>query len=47
MNPSASDLKRIRDVLVHAWAEGTRETYRSGLLAFHVFCDARGITESD
>jgi hypothetical protein len=47
MNLSASDLERIGDVLVHAWAESTRETYGSGLLAFHVFCDARGISERD
>jgi hypothetical protein len=47
MNLSTSDLERIGEVLVHAWADSTRETYGSGLLAFHVFCDARGISESD
>ncbi|TEB22825.1 hypothetical protein FA13DRAFT_1640698 [Coprinellus micaceus] len=40
-----SDLERIIDVITEAWAEGTRETYGSGLLTFHVFCDLRGITE--
>ena len=28
-----------------AWAEGTRETYGSGLLTFHVYCDGKGISE--
>jgi hypothetical protein len=28
-----------------AWAEGTLETYASGLLAWHVYCDARHISE--
>ncbi|KAL6300608.1 hypothetical protein BKA93DRAFT_819320 [Sparassis latifolia] len=29
-----------------AWAEGTTETYGSGLLLFHVFCDMKKISES-
>ncbi|KAJ6508142.1 hypothetical protein C8R45DRAFT_815665 [Mycena sanguinolenta] len=29
-----------------AWAPGTREVYGSGLLIYHVFCDAKGIRES-
>jgi hypothetical protein len=28
-----------------AWEEGTRETYGSGLLIFHVYCDNRAIPE--
>ncbi|KAF5386972.1 hypothetical protein D9615_001776 [Tricholomella constricta] len=30
-----------------AWANGTRETYGSGLLIFHVFCDQRGVPEEE
>jgi len=32
-------------VIGHSLASGTRETYGSGLLAFHVFCDARNVPE--
>jgi hypothetical protein len=32
--------------MVHAWEENTRETYGSGLLVYHVFCDANGTPES-
>ncbi|KAG1865710.1 hypothetical protein C8R48DRAFT_705741 [Suillus tomentosus] len=42
---SAADIDRIRDVMVHAYAESTRETYGSGLLVFHVFCDSKTIPE--
>ncbi|KIK75992.1 hypothetical protein PAXRUDRAFT_18525 [Paxillus rubicundulus Ve08.2h10] len=35
-----SDLSWIKDVIAHAWAESTKESYGSGLLVFHVFCDA-------
>ncbi|KAG2740343.1 hypothetical protein P692DRAFT_20754005, partial [Suillus brevipes Sb2] len=40
-----SDLQRIRDTLIHAYAEATRETYGSGLLTFHVYCDSKMIPE--
>ncbi|KIJ10176.1 hypothetical protein PAXINDRAFT_86448, partial [Paxillus involutus ATCC 200175] len=30
-----------------AWADSTKETYGSGLLAFHIFCDHKSIPESD
>lgn len=33
--------------MLHAWAESTRESYGSGLLVFHVYCDARSIPEHD
>lgn len=46
VNLRASDLERITSVITEAWAEGTRETYGSGLLTFHVFCDLRGIAEA-
>jgi len=44
---SFSDRRRIPEVMLHAWEEDTRETYGSGLLVFHVFCDSKGISESD
>ncbi|KIK78095.1 hypothetical protein PAXRUDRAFT_164926, partial [Paxillus rubicundulus Ve08.2h10] len=42
-----SDLSRIKDVIAHTWAESTKESYGSGLLVFHVFCDAKSIPDSD
>lgn len=33
-------------MLEHAFAGSTRETYGSGLLLFHVFCDMKGIAEA-
>ncbi|KIK94001.1 hypothetical protein PAXRUDRAFT_785178, partial [Paxillus rubicundulus Ve08.2h10] len=42
-----SDMTRIKDVMAHAWAESTRESYGSGLLVFHIFCDAKSIPNSD
>src|SRR4051812_41240846 len=33
-------------VMSFAWAPRTRETYSTGLLVFHVFCDSRDIPES-
>ncbi|KAF8152897.1 hypothetical protein B0H34DRAFT_800176 [Crassisporium funariophilum] len=46
-NPNlvAADLRRIKDILKGAWAESTRESYGTGLLTYHVFCDCKGITE--
>ncbi|KAH7916683.1 hypothetical protein BJ138DRAFT_1175551 [Hygrophoropsis aurantiaca] len=41
-----SDLQRIQDVMIHAWAESTRESYGSGLLVFHIFCDSKAIPEN-
>ena len=29
----------------NAWAESTRESYSSGILVYHVYCDAKGIPE--
>ncbi|KAH7907931.1 hypothetical protein BJ138DRAFT_1069615 [Hygrophoropsis aurantiaca] len=40
------DMQRIQDVLVHTWAESTKESYGSGLLVYHVFCDAKSIPEA-
>jgi hypothetical protein len=33
--------------MCHAWAESTHESYGSGLLVFHVYCDSRSIPELD
>jgi hypothetical protein len=35
----------VSTVITNAWSEGTRETYGSGILHFHVFCDKQGIAE--
>ncbi|KZP10956.1 hypothetical protein FIBSPDRAFT_757416 [Athelia psychrophila] len=42
---SNDDLDRILAVIAASYAEGTRETYGSGLLIYHVFCDQRQIPE--
>ncbi|KAF8814184.1 hypothetical protein BYT27DRAFT_7250282 [Phlegmacium glaucopus] len=42
---SGQDLDRIQAVIGCAWSESTRETYGSGLLAFHVYCDSKGLPE--
>ncbi len=44
---SFADQHRIPEVMIHAWEEDTRETYGSGLLVFHVFCDSNGTPESE
>jgi hypothetical protein len=42
---SRAEIEKIRDVMLHAYAESTRETYGSGLLVYHVFCDSKLIPE--
>ncbi|KIK83839.1 hypothetical protein PAXRUDRAFT_152999, partial [Paxillus rubicundulus Ve08.2h10] len=42
-----SNLDRIKDVIMHTWAESTKESYGSGLLVFHIFCDAKSIPDCD
>lgn len=42
-----ADLDRILVVITASFASGTRETYGSGLLVYHVFCDQRNIAEPD
>jgi hypothetical protein len=37
----------IQDVMCLAWADSTHESYGSGLLVFHVYCDSRSIPELD
>jgi hypothetical protein len=41
------DTQCLLDVLPHAWADSTKETYGSGLLAFHTFCDFNVIPEME
>lgn len=42
-----ADVQRTICVLGHAWSEGTAETYGSGLLRYHVWCDRKGVSEAD
>ena len=44
-NLSSSDLARIMEVIGGSWETSTHETYGSGLLIYHVFCDNRQIPE--
>ncbi|KAJ3909944.1 hypothetical protein F5879DRAFT_790487 [Lentinula edodes] len=37
---------RIQHVLTNGYVESTLETYASGLLSFHIFCDSRNIPEA-
>lgn len=41
------DLERILAVIVASYATSTRETYGSGLLIYHIFCDSRVIAEPE
>ncbi|KAJ6566533.1 hypothetical protein B0H19DRAFT_939726 [Mycena capillaripes] len=40
------DLQNITNVLSYSWADGTLETYGSGLLVFHCYCDVRNAPEA-
>jgi hypothetical protein len=40
-----NQLNRILDVISASWTEKTKETYGSGLLIFHVFCDLNNVPE--
>ena len=44
---SHDDIARIYEVIAFAWANSTKETYGTGLLTFHIFCDAKSIPEAD
>jgi len=44
-NLNQTDLAQIMDTLSGAWEQSTRETYGSGLLIFHIFCDNKNIPE--
>jgi hypothetical protein len=43
---SKEQLHRILDVIDASWTEKTKETYGTGLLVFHVYCDIHCIPES-
>lgn len=45
LNLSTADMDLIKDVLAQAYAESMAGTYGTGLLAFHVYCDIKKITE--
>ncbi|KIK34774.1 hypothetical protein CY34DRAFT_97327 [Suillus luteus UH-Slu-Lm8-n1] len=40
-----SDIDRILAVISHSHMPTTRETYGSGLLVYHVFCDSHNVPE--
>ena len=42
---SQQDLERIEGVSLNSFQPATQAAYGSGLLAFHVFCDRKGIAE--
>ena len=42
---SPKDLAQIEQTISHAWADTTKETYGTGLLAYHAFCDSRNIPD--
>ena len=44
---SEEDLERIEAVMARAWEVDTHATYTSGLLNFMVFCDMRGVPETE
>ncbi|EGO27460.1 hypothetical protein SERLADRAFT_367012 [Serpula lacrymans var. lacrymans S7.9] len=44
-NLTPEDFAQIQDILSNAWASATRDTYGTGLLAFHIFCDKKAIPE--
>ncbi|KAI0634905.1 hypothetical protein C8Q77DRAFT_1053520, partial [Trametes polyzona] len=39
------DVERIKTVTARAWVDSTAQTYGTGLLTFHVFCDLRAIAD--
>ncbi|KAJ6625158.1 hypothetical protein B0H10DRAFT_1639138, partial [Mycena sp. CBHHK59/15] len=41
-----ADLARTTNVLSYGWADGALETYGSGLLLYHCFCDSHGIPKT-
>ena len=43
---SQQDLERIEGVSLNSFQPATQATYGAGLLAFHVFCDKKGVAEN-
>ena len=46
-SPNHHECQRIKDTMIHAWEEDTREAYGSGLLMWHCFCDDRAVPEAE
>ena len=44
-NFNENDLAYIKNLLEHTFAPNTRNSYGSGLLIFHIFCNLRGINK--
>ncbi|PPQ81825.1 hypothetical protein CVT24_005483 [Panaeolus cyanescens] len=44
-NLTSADLEGIAESIQQAWAPSTRETYGTGLYAFHLYCNEKGIPE--
>jgi hypothetical protein len=40
-----AELERVFNVMSNAWAESICESYSSGILVYHVYCDMRGLPE--
>ena len=50
LNPTSlgkAEREHIKDTMVRAWEEDTREAYGAGLLMWHCFCDDRDIPEQE
>ena len=45
LNLQQQDIERIKSVTINGWSSNTLETYGSGILAFHVFCDLKNVPE--
>jgi hypothetical protein len=45
--PGQPQRERVKDTMVHAWEEDTREAYGVGLLMWHCFCDSRQVPEQE
>ena len=43
--PQEDDINQVFEVMSNAWLESTRESYSTGILVYHVYCDMRGIPE--
>ena len=40
-------MQHLLNMLLHAWADSTKEMYGSSLLTFHTFCDFKSIPEAE
>lgn len=46
-DPREMERARVRDTMIHAWEQDTREAYGTGLLMWHCFCDSRDTPEHE